>query len=189
MKLRTRTEMAAYLGLRLDTFSQLVKLGYLPEPDGVIGKREFWSGEQAYRAKNSLEAQRAKKSKSEKYLSIAAMAEELKIAPISLSRAIARGDCVAPTYRNGTRLQYSVFDIPAVRQSYKARNQGANFVVEGFLNIAQACKLLDMPKQTLDYWIKKGWIKKPDVDLNKQYPYWDEAYLEVIREFKLRRSA
>jgi len=49
-------------------------------------------------------------------------------------------------------------------------------------NITQAAKELDVARQTLYYWIKKGWIK-PKRDY-RNYPVFTKEDLQRIKEWR-----
>jgi DNA-binding transcriptional MerR regulator len=51
-------------------------------------------------------------------------------------------------------------------------------------NLSQTAKILDIPRQTLYYWIKKGWIK-PKRDYRK-YPVFTEEDVKKIKEWRDR---
>ncbi len=49
-------------------------------------------------------------------------------------------------------------------------------------NLSQAAKILDVPRQSLYYWIKRGWVK-PKRD-NKHYPVFTVFDIEKIIKWR-----
>jgi hypothetical protein len=162
--------------------SWAINVGLIPGPDLVGVKRRYYSNEQFQKAIRSFSQKVDDGS-----FSSAQVSDQIGVNIETFNRWLRQGVIPAPATRKGRKTTWTVEQIAEIRKLLPKllERKLKKLPPEGYYNLVDTAKELNMPKVTLVYWIDNKQIKKPSHQVKGfSHPLYCQNDLDEIKRLK-----